>query len=115
MKRIGLTSTGSVIVEMSVAEYNESLASSQPPKIKAQPAVQPDASRMTTPERVLFVKDRIIKLKPKKRDGVVHSIPAMFQFTGGITEPEIQKVITSLQKEGFLTIGPDEKVKYTTA
>jgi hypothetical protein len=76
------------------------------------PAARPQPSLATLAEKVVFVRERIIKLKPKKRDGVIHSISAMFQFTGGIEESEILKVIAGLQKEGVLTIGSDGKVKY---
>lgn len=114
MNQIGLTASGSVIVEMTPAEF-KALTQLQTPPPKPQPAGKPEASKMTTPEIVAFVKERIVKLKPKKRDGVIHSITAMFQFTGGIPEPEVQKVIAGLQKQRVLTITADGKVAYPTS
>ena len=113
MKQIGITSSGSVVVEMSLAEFN-ALTQIQTPQPKAQPAAKPEASKMTTAEIVAFVKERIVKLQPKKRDGVVHSITTMFQFTGGITESEVQKVIAGLQKQRVLNVTADGKVSYQT-
>ena len=63
-------------------------------------------------ERVTFVRDRLKKLKPKKKDGILHSIEAMFQFSGGIGTNEIEKLLKSLAKEKFLTISSDGKVTY---
>jgi len=53
-----------------------------------------------------------VKLKPKKKDGVVHSISAMFQFTGGITEAEIKEIIGRLQREKFFAINESGCVTY---
>ena len=55
------------------------------------------------------------KLSPKKKDGVIRSIEAMFQFGGGIESPEVEKVIATLQKQKFFSIAPDGRVTYTKA
>jgi len=111
MKKIGMTPTGNVIVEMSAAQY-DALVQIQSPQNHANSEAKPEASKMTLAEKVAYVRERIIKLKPKKRDGVVNSISVMFQFTGGLQEQEIQKVITSLQREKFFTIDADGGVRY---
>lgn len=99
---------------MTAAEFAE-FGTRRPP-VKNTPApVKPDSSKTTAADKVAFVKQRIIKLKPKKRDGLVHSISAMFQFTGGITESETANVIANLQKQGFIKIGLDDKVQYRAA
>lgn len=111
MRKIGVTSSGTVIVEMTESQYatlsslNGSSAPSQEPKLEK--GIQPSQV-----ERLDYVRPRLAKLKPKKRGGVVKSISAMFQFTGGIEDKEIERIIATLAKEGFLRIGSDEKVEY---
>ena len=106
MKKIGTTSCGTVIVEMTVAQFDALSA------LQGAPQAQPGVVAMTLAERVAFVRERIVKLNPKKKDGVARSIAAMFQFTGGISEREIEEVIGRLQKEKFLTIDENARVSY---
>jgi hypothetical protein len=115
MKKIGTTSTGSVIVEMTTQEYD---ALQQLQVVGAAPAVKVAtahevAPRMNHSERASYVAERLKKLSPKKKDGVIRSIEAMFQFGGGIESPEVEKVITTLKKQKFFSIAPDGRVTYT--
>jgi hypothetical protein len=111
MKKIGTTSSGMVIVEMTATQF-DALAQIQTPPTTATSGAHLEAVKMTPAERVSYVRERIAKLKPKKKDGVVRSVTAMFQFTGGITEPEIQRIIDGLQQEKFITIDGNERVTY---
>jgi hypothetical protein len=70
---------------------------------------------MTFAKKVAYVKEKLSKLKPKKRDGVVRSIFSIFQFKGEIEEPEIQKVIRKLQSDKYLAIDKNDKVQYKEA
>ncbi len=108
MKKIGLTSSGSVIVEMSEAHF-EALAKLQ---MTIDPLPQSQRAVLSPSERVQYVRERIEKLKPKRREGVVSSMRAMFQFNGGITEQQIDHTIFALQKEKFLQIDANGKVSY---
>lgn len=115
MKKIGTTTTGSVIVEMTTQEYDAlqqlQIGGSTPPaKVVIDQEV---AHRMNHSERLAYVAERLKKLSPKKKDGVVRSIEAMFQFGGGIESPEVEKVIATLQKQKFFSIAPDGRVTYT--
>lgn len=107
MKRIGTTSSGSVIVEMTAAQF-DALSRQQ----RTSPT-EPIPNTMSLADRVTYVRDRIVKLKPRKREGVARSISAMFQFTGGITETDIEKIITCLQRENHLTVDETGRVAYT--
>lgn len=114
MKKIGTTTTGSVIVEMTTQEYDAlqqlQIGGSTPAtKAASDPEVAP---RRNHSERSSYVAERLKKLSPKKKDGVVRSIEAMFQFGGGIDASEIEKVITTLQKQKFFSIAPDGRVTY---
>jgi|GEM_PF-6589847 len=114
MKKIGNTLAGSVIVEMTTDEY-QALK-----KLQGNTENQPSAPEgsgkasdsMTRAERATYVADRLKKLKPKKRDGVVRSIEAMFQFTGGIAPAEVDSVVKSLIKSKFFAIDQDGRVSY---
>lgn len=115
MKKIGTTTTGSVIVEMTTQEYDAlqqlQVGGTTPAaKVAADHEVAP---RMNHSERSAYVAERLRKLSPKKKDGVIRSIEAMFQFGGGIESPEVEKVIATLQKQKFFSIAPDGRVTYT--
>ena len=112
MKKIGTTTTGSVIVEMTTQEYAalQRLQVGAPPeKVAADHEVAP---RMNHSERASYVAERLKKLSPKKKDGVIRSVEAMFQFSGGIESSDIEKVIATLQKQKFFSIAPDGRVTY---
>jgi hypothetical protein len=68
--------------------------------------------RMNHAERASYVAERLKKLNPRKRDGVVRSIEAMFQFNGGIDTKEVENLLATLQKRKFFTITQDGKVIY---
>lgn len=130
MKKIGNTASGTVIVEMSVAQFDALMqihtpqqkpaaqqpTSQPPPASKAQPAATllktESAVSMTGAERVAYVGKRIGKLKPKKKDALVHSIETMFHLTGGIEQREIERIISVLQKEKVLSVDALGKVTY---
>jgi hypothetical protein len=114
MKKIGTTSTGAVIVEMTAQEYNalQQLQIGIPSPVGAIPPTKEVAPKMTPSERLTYVAERLMKLSPKKKDGVIHSIEAMFQFSGGISTGEVEKIIVGLQKQKFFTITPEGRVAY---
>ncbi len=136
MNKIGFTSSGTVIVEMSVAQFDALMqihtpqqtlaaqpATSRPPPPAAPAAktespagvtaaVKDSVSCMTPAQLVDYVAKRIGKLKPKKKDALIHSIETMFRLTGGIDAPAIERVIASLQKARVLAVDSAGKVTY---
>ena len=106
MKKIGTTSSGTVIVEMTAAEFDALR------QVQGAAAVQQAADKMSVAEKVAYVRERIAKLSPKKKEGVARSISAMFQFTGGISEADIEEIVVRLQKEKFFAIDETERVTY---
>ncbi len=116
MKKIGTTTTGSVIVEMTAQEYDalqQLQIGGRTPAAKVDATDHEVAPRMNHSERSSYVAERLKKLSPKKKDGVVRSIEAMFQFGGGIDLSEVEKVIATLQKQKFFSISPEGRVTYT--
>jgi hypothetical protein len=63
-------------------------------------------------EVVQYVFERIIKLKPSKRRTLKNSIGAMFQFQGGISEAEQERIISELQRLKHIQIDTNNQVKY---
>lgn len=62
-------------------------------------------------ETIGYVIERLLKLKPAKKGSLVNSIKSMFQFQGGISDSDIEKVIAELQKRKILKI-EQNKVSY---
>ena len=123
MKKIGVTSSGTVTVEMSAAQFDalmqihtpQQTPAAQPqPAAPAQAAAKDSVASMTHAQLIDYVAKRIGKLKPKRKDAQVHSIETMFRLTGCIDAPNIERVIAGLQKSTFITIDAAGKVAYKT-
>ena len=54
--------------------------------IKEEEEQKPESAGPIDPGMVEFVAERLRKLKPSRKDAVLNSIGAMFQFRGGISE-----------------------------
>jgi hypothetical protein len=50
------------------------------------------------PELVQYVADRLRKLKPSKKKALSNSIASMFQFQGGISDDDKERMFSALQK-----------------
>ncbi|PPD46435.1 MAG: hypothetical protein CTY16_09310 [Methylobacter sp.] len=51
-----------------------------------------------------YVVERLLKLKPLKKQSLTNSIKAMFQFQGGIADSDVDKIISELQKRKLIKI-----------
>jgi len=58
----------------------------------------------TEKEIIDYVVERLLKLKPVKKKSLSNSIKSMFQFQGGISDSEIETIISKLQKKKYLKI-----------
>jgi hypothetical protein len=114
MKKIGTTQAGSIIVEMALDEYHALTKLHAPVETRPPVSTRGDCppGPMTSSERVAYVAERLKKLRPKRRDGVIRSIEAMFQFTGGIAAADVDATVKALVKSGFLAIDPLGRVSY---
>ena len=65
-----------------------------------------------TTDTLSYVAERIIKLKPTKKQSLANSVKAMFQFQGGISDQEIEKIINKLQKNRNIAIDQNDHVTY---
>jgi hypothetical protein len=70
------------------------------------------AATSTDPELLLYVVERLRKLKPAKRETVLNSIGAMFQFQGGISDADKEKLFSELLKKQLLSVDSNNRVQY---
>ena len=112
MKKIGLTSTGNVVVEMSSEEFDALDLVISPKKSAA--VAGPVAKTMSVKSIAEYAAPRLVKLGAKRKDGVIRSIAAMFQTTGGIEEAKISQVFSELVRLQVLQ-EDDGKIKYNGA
>jgi len=64
------------------------------------------------PQLVQYVSDRLRKLKPSRKTAVFNSISAMFQFQGGISDGDKEKMFAELQKRKLIVVGDNGHVQY---
>lgn len=57
-----------------------------------------------------YVYERLIKLKPSKKPALLNSIGAMFQFQGGISDSDRDRIVADLQKHGHISIDQNGRV-----
>jgi hypothetical protein len=69
-----------------------------------------EPSQAIDDELTRYVAERLYKLRPSKRDTVLNSIAAMFQFQGGISAADKEAVLSSLQSRGYLSFNGDRAV-----
>src|SRR5574337_1129579 len=59
-----------------------------------------------------YVLERLLKLRPSKKAGLLNSISAMFQFQGGISDTDKDSIVFELQKRGQISIDQNGRVSY---
>ncbi|MEG4504407.1 hypothetical protein QUA81_10640 [Microcoleus sp. F6_B4] len=67
---------------------------------------------LNSSEVVEYVFERLIKLKPTKISSLKNSIAAMFQFQGGISDSEQERIISQLQKLKYIQVDANNRVTY---
>lgn len=63
-------------------------------------------------ELVQYVADRLRKLKPSKKEALLNSIGAMFQFQGGISDGDKEKIFAALKKGRHITVAENGRITY---
>jgi hypothetical protein len=61
---------------------------------------------------IQYVMDRITKLQPAKKKSLINSIKAMYQFQGGVSETDLEKIIKDLEKRKFLKVQQNNRITY---
>jgi hypothetical protein len=73
---------------------------------------KPGPSAELDSELVQYVANRLRKLKPSKKGALFNSIGAMFQFQGGISDADKERMFSELQKRGHIIIAENGRVQY---
>jgi hypothetical protein len=63
-------------------------------------------------DKFQYIIDRLKKSQPKKLNSLQNFITSMFQFRGGISNLDRDKIISELQKNKVITIDSNNKVTY---
>lgn len=66
----------------------------------------------SNPDVIQYVAERIFKLKPIKKAALLNSIRSMFQFQGGISDDDVERMVVELQKSRHLSIDENNRVSY---
>lgn len=70
------------------------------------------ASTHSDPELVQYVADRLRKLKPSKKEALLNSIGAMFQFQGGISDGDKERLFSELLMKRHITVSENNRIHY---
>jgi len=75
----------------------------EPKAVVKNAKLKPETSskEMNTIEYVI---ERLLKLKPNKKKSLTNSIKSMFQFQGGVSEMDIEKIISELQERKVIKL-----------
>jgi hypothetical protein len=64
------------------------------------------------PDLIQYVADRLRKLKPSKKEALFNSIGAMFQFQGGISDHDKERIFSELYKARHIDVGKNGRIQY---
>lgn len=81
-------------------------------KVKNIKATKKGGKSENKNDTIEYVVERLFKLKPSKKKALVNSVRAMFQFQGGISESDEEKIIKDLQKNNYIQIDSNNRVTY---
>ncbi len=65
----------------------------------------------TDPELLHYVAERLKKLKAGRKESVLNSIGAMFQFQGGISDEDKERIFSDLVRANYIVIEAN-RVRY---
>jgi len=80
--------------------------------IKEEEEQKPESAGPLGPGLVEFAAERLRKLKPSRKDAVLNSIGAMFQFRGGISDEDKEKMFAALVNARAIVVAENGKVTY---
>lgn len=77
----------------------------------------PDARKAAAPsgeDLTEYVYERLVKLRPSKKVALLNAIGAMFQFQGGISDSDKDRIVAKLQKLGHISIDQNNRVSFAS-
>ncbi|MEE4377582.1 MAG: hypothetical protein V2J55_08720 [Candidatus Competibacteraceae bacterium] len=67
---------------------------------------------INSPGVIPYVAERLLKLKPARKAAVLNAIGTMFQFQGGVSEADRERILSELQRQRYLSINEHNRVSY---
>jgi hypothetical protein len=111
MHKIGATKSGTVLIEMTTAQY-DALRQFSRPGAKQEPAARQEVPPIALKRKLEFVRGCLEKLKPDTLEELLKSVKSVFRSFGGIPDSEAGQIVTVLRREGFLDLEDDGSVRY---
>lgn len=59
-----------------------------------------------------YVYERLLKLRPTRRPALLNAISAMYQFQGGISDKDKERIIKELQRQNKLLVEENGHISY---
>ncbi|HSE18560.1 MAG TPA: hypothetical protein VLB46_16010 [Pyrinomonadaceae bacterium] len=80
---------------------------------EAHPETRQTITQTANPDPDLqYVAERLRKLKPSRKETVFNSIGAMFQFRGGISDDDKERIFSELHKARHIAITENGHIQY---
>ena len=99
--------------KLRLAQLLIQLARKEEEETYPQKRVDGPTKKPTDPETIGYVAERIVKLRPGRKSGVLNAIGAMFQFQGGVSEQDKETIIKELVRRKVLAVDANSRVTYT--
>ena len=122
MKKVGQTSAGSVLVEMTRAQYTAMTKLLEPARSAEPEEVKSASTETPTAEATMFLRSRMEsirtclgKMKPQTKKELVRAIRFVCRHSGGVRDREIEQIIKILEREDFLSLADGGRVAYVSA
>ena len=93
-------------------EQSQKKEKEQNPEKRVEQSQPASPSSKNSSETIQYVIERLKKIRPGKKRSLLNSINAMFQFQGGISDADKEKIISELQRLKHIKIDKNSKVTY---
>ena len=101
--------------KLRLAQLLIQLARKEEEETYPQERVDAPTKKLADSEMAGYVAERIIKLRPGKKSGVLNAIGAMFQFQCGVSDQDKEAIVKELIRRKVLTIDASDRVTYSIA
>lgn len=116
MRKVGATSSGNVLIEMNLAQY-EALKQVVDPK-SASASSPPGGGvdkTMAVKRKLDHIRSCVQKLRPDTRDKLIQAIRSVHAFSGAYANKEIDHLLRILVREKLLVINADDSIDYSAS
>jgi hypothetical protein len=82
---------------------------------KEEEEAHPERRQVSTPtteQDLEYVAERVRKSKPSTKEKLFNSIGALFQFKGGISDSDKERIFSELHKARHIDVGNNGRIQY---